>query len=105
MVQEVLHYEPIVVVSGSRSPLATRSSIGYDELAHAELSHAVARWANGRLNAAARARVAEAQREALDALAKEARCEPDPDVARAAGLPSGAEAALLVAHIRARVEV
>jgi DNA-binding transcriptional LysR family regulator len=36
LVQEVLLYEPIVVVSGSRNPLAERRSVGYHELAQAD---------------------------------------------------------------------
>jgi DNA-binding transcriptional LysR family regulator len=36
LVQEVLLYEPIVVVSGGRNPLAAKSSVGYHELAQAD---------------------------------------------------------------------
>jgi DNA-binding transcriptional LysR family regulator len=36
LVQEVLLYEPMVVVSGSRNPLAARSSVDYHELAQAD---------------------------------------------------------------------
>jgi len=36
LVQEVLLYEPMVVVSGSRNPLAARRSISYRELAQAD---------------------------------------------------------------------
>jgi DNA-binding transcriptional LysR family regulator len=36
LVQEVLLYEPIVVVSGSRNPLAGRRSVSYHELARAD---------------------------------------------------------------------
>jgi DNA-binding transcriptional LysR family regulator len=36
LVQEVLLYEPMVVVSGSRNPLAARRSVSYQELAQAD---------------------------------------------------------------------
>jgi hypothetical protein len=66
--------------------------IAEDETRHAELAWAIARWAERRLDARARARVARARRDAATELDAELRVPPSPALARALGLPGAARA-------------
>jgi hypothetical protein len=61
--------------------------IARDETRHASLSWALARWAEGRLSRAARARVGDARRAALEALHGEIARPLAPELVDRAGLP------------------
>jgi hypothetical protein len=75
--------------------------IALDETRHAALAWAIARWADGRLGAQARARVARARRQAVRDLSTEVSRPTDRIVSRAAGLPTPAQAQhLLTTMIR-----
>jgi ribulose kinase len=69
--------------------------IARDETRHAALAWEVARWAEGRLDTRARARVRDAMREAVRSLRDEVATVPR-DAAAELGLPSGVEARALV---------
>jgi len=71
---------------------ATMASIAPDETRHAALGWAVAAWADARLDAAARARVRDAQRKAIAELRSEIEREAPMPVVDIAGLPSRAVA-------------
>jgi hypothetical protein len=60
---------------------AAMASISVDEAQHAELGFAVARWAESRLDRAARDRVRDARRAAVEALAISVDAEPPPSLA------------------------
>ena len=75
----------------------TMAAIARDETRHAALSWAVDRWASRRLDAATRARLASARREAIEALTREADAQVDGDLAARAGLPGASERRALVA--------
>jgi hypothetical protein len=74
-------------------------TIARDEGRHAALAWAFDRWAAARLDAAARARVASARREAVRVLQGEVQRELAPSLVTAAGLPSRAHAARLVEEL------
>jgi hypothetical protein len=67
------------------------ATIARDETRHAALSWAVARWAAGRLDPAARAGLAAQCREAARALRREADAPVPEELQRAAGLPGSAQ--------------
>jgi hypothetical protein len=73
--------------------------IARDETRHAALAWAVARWADGQLDSAARRRIARARRAAVRQLQRDARVELPPSALRAAGLPSASEAYALIAAL------
>ena len=70
--------------------------IALDETRHAALAWAIARWADGRLGARARARVARARGQAVRDLITEVSRSTDRIVSRAAGLPTPAQAQRLL---------
>ncbi len=72
------------------------ASIASDETRHAALSWAIASWADQALDPRGRAEVARARRAALRRLARELAIEPDPALAKAAGLPARSEARALL---------
>jgi hypothetical protein len=82
---------------------ATMKRIAHDELRHLELSWAVHAWALGRLDVAARARVAEAQRAEIDTLRGELSRDPPESLRRAGGLPRARQSHALVGAIAARL--
>ncbi|WP_236517047.1 ferritin-like domain-containing protein [Sandaracinus amylolyticus] len=73
--------------------------IAEDELRHADLSWQLAAWLEPRLDDAARAEVDRARARALVALRAEVAIDPDPELARAAGLPSARVATEIVERI------
>jgi len=79
-------------------PLMRR--IAGDEARHPELAHDVARWIDALLTPEERARAARARARARDevvaALGASIDVEPDPEVARVAGLPRPLEAKALL---------
>jgi hypothetical protein len=82
---------------------AAMRGIARDELSHAALAWAVARWADARLDAPARKRIARARTRAIARLERElSRSIPTPLV-EDAGLPSSARARELVAAMRRAV--
>jgi hypothetical protein len=66
-----------------------------DETRHAALAWAVAEWVDGRLDAAARARLARARRGAVRRLVRETAGEPPRALAALLGLPSARQARVL----------
>jgi hypothetical protein len=76
---------------------AAMIEIARDETEHAELAHAVARWALPQLSARERGEVKARQRKALAALAVEQSVVLSPSLRRAAGLPDRTQAAFLLA--------
>ncbi len=75
--------------------------IARDETRHAELSWAVARWIDARLDAAARLRVREARAGAVEALAHEVAREPDASLTGPLGVPSASQARALLDGLQA----
>jgi hypothetical protein len=69
--------------------------IARDETRHAALALRVAKWADRRLGADARRRVAEAKRQAVLAVLGELDYDVTTELATVAGVPSGAEARLM----------
>jgi len=78
-------------------------NIARDELRHAELAFAVARWLHARLDAVARRRVRDLQRATADELARDVDRDSDPRLVAALGLPDRDAALGLVADLRARL--
>jgi hypothetical protein len=75
---------------------ATMRRIARDESRHAALAWEVAQWAERRLSADARKRVARAKQHAFDVLANELALDPPSELVDLLGLPSAAQAARLV---------
>ena len=75
---------------------AAMKRIAADETRHAALAWAIARWAEARLDEAARARVREARDEAVRELAREVGGGAVDEVTSEAGLPAPADARALV---------
>jgi hypothetical protein len=82
---------------------ATMARIARDEMRHLELSWAVNAWARGRLDAAARARIAVAQRAEIDEMLGEFARDPNDGLVRAGGLPRAMQSRALVAAIAKRI--
>ena len=74
-------------------------SIAVDETRHAALAWAVARWAERRLDAAARARVADARRAAVVALFDETARDVPASLVHDAGLPDASRARSILATL------
>ena len=70
-----------------------------DETRHASLSWEIARWADTRLDAAARRRIENARRHAVTALAGELKDKPPVHLAQIAGVPDAERAAVLLATL------
>lgn len=79
---------------------AAMSRIATDETRHSELSWAVARWIEPRLDAAARRRIDAARARAVAELEASLRQTPDPMHAAALGLPEPAQSAMIHAELR-----
>ncbi|MDB4998572.1 MAG: putative lipoprotein, partial [Myxococcaceae bacterium] len=75
-------------------PLLRR--IARDEARHAELAHDIDRWVQPKLFADERALIAAVRAEALADLRAASAFEPDESVARIAGVPTAAEARILL---------
>jgi hypothetical protein len=86
-----------------REVRAAMTLIAEDETLHAELAWAVAAWAEPRLAASEQARVDEARRAALAALADEVRRPTEPSLVAVAGLPAPATAEALYTAFAAEV--
>ena len=78
-------------------------NIATDELRHAELAFAVARWLHPRLDDLGRCRVREARRAAAAELARDIERPTPPRLVAAVGLPASDAARGLVADLRARL--
>jgi hypothetical protein len=76
---------------------AAMTAIAADETRHAALAWATARWAATKLDAAARARLRQAQSEAVRALSRDAAAATPAPLVVQAGLPTQAHARALVA--------
>lgn len=77
-------------------------NIATDELRHAELAFAVARWLHPRLDDLGRRRVRDARRAAAAELARDTERPTPPRLVAAVGLPASDAARGLVADLRAR---
>jgi hypothetical protein len=75
--------------------------IAQDETRHAELSWAVARWIEPRLDLDGRRRVREAQERAIATLMRDAAHEPDASLTERLGVPSAAQARAVLAALQA----
>jgi hypothetical protein len=78
---------------------ATMKRIARDEMRHLALAWAVHSWANGRLSPYERARVFEAQRDAIATLRGELRADPHASLLHEAGLPRAHQSQALVLAI------
>ena len=78
-------------------------NIARDELRHAELAFAVARWLHPRLDELARRRVRDVRRAAAAELARDVERATPPRLVAAIGLPSSDAARGLVADLRVRL--
>ena len=78
-------------------------NIARDELRHAELAFAVARWLHARLDEVSRRRVREAQRAAAVELARDIERPAPPRLVAAVGLPDRNAARGLIADLRVRL--
>lgn len=78
---------------------ATMTRIAADEMRHAALAWAVAEWAHASLDDAGRTRVERARARAIARLRDAPGDAPDPNVARAVGLPSPREASALLSRL------
>lgn len=83
--------------AGDEKMAAFFARISGDEARHAALAWAIARWAEPRLDVAARKRVRAARRDALVELRASAAAAPAPSLVRSAGAPSAEQSRLLVA--------
>jgi hypothetical protein len=79
---------------------AAMAEIARDEVKHAALAWAVARWARAKLDRADNARVERERRAAFDELAASVLREPPQALVREAGLPRAAHAAALVEELQ-----
>ena len=79
-----------------REVRATMKEIAREETQHASLAWEVARWAQGRLDPGTRRRVADARKQALDALATEIAGDPPHELVDVLGLPTSAQATRLL---------
>lgn len=70
--------------------------IARDEARHAELAHDIDRWVQPKLTADERARIATARAAALEELRAAIAIEPSSSVVRVAGMPTAAEARILL---------
>ncbi len=82
--------------AGDGGVRATMRRIAHDETRHAVLAWSLARWAERRLDRAARARLADARRAAVEALRAELATEPDAAMVKLLGMPRSAHALALV---------
>lgn len=76
-------------------------AIAPDEMRHAQLSWAIAGWLDTKLDRQARGRVRRARAKAVDALVRSVAVEPDPDMRKALGLPTAAQARVVLEQLRA----
>jgi hypothetical protein len=82
---------------------ATMKRIARDEMRHLALAWAVHSWAKGRLSPDARARVLDAQRDAIATLRGELRADPHVALVRDAGLPLSYQSQALVLTIESNL--
>jgi hypothetical protein len=75
--------------------------IAADEARHAELSWELARWLEGKLDPASRARVARARRLAIADLTRECALDPSAALGRELGLPSAREVRAILGELGA----
>jgi hypothetical protein len=91
--------EAQAMLAGDARVRAVMGRIAPDETRHAALGWAVAKWAETKLDAAARARVAAARREAVAELLREADVEPAAELRASAGVPSARHARALLENL------
>ena len=89
--------------AGDRAVRRAFFNVARDELRHAELAFAVARWLHPRLDLAARRRVRDAQRAAAAELVRDLERPTDARLVATLGLPDRDAARGLVADLRARL--
>jgi hypothetical protein len=82
---------------------ATMKQIARDELRHLDLSWAIHAWALGRLDAAGRRRVIDAQNAEIATLLGELARDPHPTLVATGGLPRAAQSRSLVGAIAERI--
>ncbi len=87
--------------SGDERVRRAMKRIARDEARHAELSWAVARWIEPRLDADARRRVREAKEQAVAALQSDAAREPHESLTERLGVPNASQARALLAELQA----
>jgi hypothetical protein len=87
--------------AGDASVRRAMKSIARDEMRHAELSWAVARWLDTKLDAGGRDRVRRARSRAVEALIQGAAREPDARVAGRLGIPTAHQASVALRDLRA----
>ncbi len=75
------------------------AGIARDETRHAMLAWAVASWLDTKLDARARARVAATRDQAVQTLTREAAKDPHPSVGSQLGVPTAAEAGVLIGEL------
>jgi hypothetical protein len=80
---------------------AAMKRIAQDETRHAELSWAVARWVDTRLDAGARARVLEERARAVETLVRDAAHEPHAELTARLGIPGAVRAQALLGELSA----
>ena len=85
--------------AGDAEIASLMASVAEDEARHAALSWSVAAWAKGRLSADARAAVSACCRTAVEQLRREIKAPIHPDLALAAGVPTPAQQAALLASL------
>lgn len=78
-------------------------AIAQDELRHAELAWAVARWSDDRLGVAERADIAAARQEAIATLRAEMAIQPAERLVRKAGIPTHERAEAFLDHLAATI--
>jgi hypothetical protein len=82
---------------------ATMKRIAKDEMRHLALSWEIHGWVRGKLGAAARARLADAQRREIQTMLAELARDPDGALVRAGGLPRAEQSRALVGAIADRI--
>jgi hypothetical protein len=91
------------LMAGAPGVREAMRGVARDEQRHAELAWAVARWAEPRLDAAARRRLGRARRAAIAELARDLEVEPPAPLVRQVGLPTRAVAQTLFAEAQRRL--
>jgi hypothetical protein len=86
--------------AGDADLRAAMRGIAKDETRHAALAWKIHDWADRRLEACDRRRVAEARREAVEEMVNAVVRRPSSSVQRLAGVPGPAEATRMMAHLR-----
>jgi hypothetical protein len=89
------------MTAGDRSVRSTMGHVARDELQHAELAWAIARWIEPRLEPAARRRVARARGKAMQRLNVTGPAGVDEETVRRLGLPTAGQASAIARDLAA----